>query len=132
MPGKPASAAKSDDTHAVTLSIVEARQRRDSERSEDQGQLEDSVAVHEVRGKVFTTPPGQIDDLKAISGVAEVIEQKLNDLGVYTYEQIMDWDEAAVEEYSKLMAFKDRIQRENWVEQARRLHYENQYRRRAA
>ncbi|MFN3192612.1 MAG: hypothetical protein ACE361_19020 [Aureliella sp.] len=73
-------------------------------------------------GLVYTEVPAEVDDLKAIYGIAGVLEGKLNDFGVYTYEQIMQWDEAAVEEFSARLAFKDRIERDGWILQASRLY----------
>jgi predicted flap endonuclease-1-like 5' DNA nuclease len=73
-------------------------------------------------GSIYIHEPAIKDDLKQISGVVESLEKKLNDFGVYTYEQIMDWDDSAIEAFSDLLAFKDRISREDWVAQARRLH----------
>ena len=58
------------------------------------------------------------------SGIAQVLEKKLNAFGVYTYRQIMEWDPVAVAEFSKLLSFRDRIERDDWVGQARNLHYE--------
>ena len=78
----------------------------------------------EVLGMVYTQPPRNKDDLKCISGIALVLERKLNAFGVYTYRQIMDWDEVAVVEFSKLLSFRDRIERDDWIGQARSLHYE--------
>jgi predicted flap endonuclease-1-like 5' DNA nuclease len=72
----------------------------------------------ERRGLVYTSAPSQVDDLKKISGVARVLEQRLNEFGIYTYKQIMEWDPVAVEEFSKLLAFRDRIDRDNWIGQA--------------
>ncbi len=73
-------------------------------------------------GTIYVHEPAFKDDLKQISGVVESFEKKLNDFGVYTYKQIMDWDDSAIEAFSDLLAFKDRISREDWVAQARRLH----------
>jgi predicted flap endonuclease-1-like 5' DNA nuclease len=75
-------------------------------------------------GLVYETSPAYQDDLKLISGIGEILEKRLNDLGVYTYEQIMNWDQAAVNEFSTRLAFSDRIESDEWVEQARRLHCE--------
>ncbi len=72
-------------------------------------------------GMVFVRPPANRDDLKRISGVEETLEARLNDFGVFTFEQIMNWDDLAIAEFSKLLSFRDRIQRENWIGQARRL-----------
>ena len=78
----------------------------------------------DVLGMVYTQPPKRKDDLKRISGIAQVLEKKLNAFGVYTYRQIMEWDPVAVAEFSKLLSFRDRIERDDWVGQARNLHYE--------
>jgi predicted flap endonuclease-1-like 5' DNA nuclease len=61
----------------------------------------------------------QADDLKRIKGIGVMIEKKLNALGVATYEDIANWTSADIERISEQLDFKGRIQRENWVEQAR-------------
>ena len=63
--------------------------------------------------------------LGPITGIAEVLERKLNAFGVYKYKQVMEWDAIAVAEFSKLLSFKDRIQRDDWIGQARRLFQEH-------
>ncbi|MEM7456143.1 MAG: hypothetical protein AAF456_17490 [Planctomycetota bacterium] len=86
----------------------------------------------ERRGVVFTTVPDQVDDLKLISGIAEVLETKLNNYGVYTFKQIAEWDDIAVQEFSELLeTFKDRIYRDDWRGQASIL-YRKRHQRRAA
>ena len=72
-------------------------------------------------GPLYRRAPKQRDDLKQIHGIASVMERKLNRIGVYSYQQIMEWDDVAVAEFSNLLAFGDRIQRDNWIGQARRL-----------
>jgi predicted flap endonuclease-1-like 5' DNA nuclease len=61
----------------------------------------------------------QADDLKRIKGIGFQIEKQLNALGVATYEDIANWTSEDIEHISKSLDFKGRIQRENWVEQAR-------------
>lgn len=84
------------------------------------------------RGLVYTEEPADRDDLKLISGIAEVLEAKLNDLGVYTFKQIKDWTPAEVEEYGRLFHFKDRISREEWQAQASRFYQARATRQRRA
>ncbi|MDX1784680.1 MAG: NADH-quinone oxidoreductase subunit E [Roseovarius sp.] len=63
---------------------------------------------------------GKADDLKMIKGVGPKLEQLLNRLGFYHFDQIANWsgDEVAwVDE--NLQGFKGRVSRDNWVEQAR-------------
>ena len=63
---------------------------------------------------------GQPDDLEQISGVGPMLEALLNEVGVFYYWQIAEWtpeDIAWVE--SKLMHFRGRILRDDWVGRAR-------------
>ena len=71
------------------------------------------------RGLVFTETPSTCDDLKRISGIAEVLEKRLNDFGIYTFKQVMEWQPVEIEEFSRLLAFRDRIVRDDWQGQAR-------------
>ena len=48
-----------------------------------------------------------------------LIEKKLNSMGVVNYEQIADWTADDIGRISQSLDFKGRIERENWVEQAR-------------
>lgn len=72
-------------------------------------------------GMIYPTKPEEVDDLTALKGIGKGLEQRLHELGVYTYAQIALWTEDQVAEYSSRLAFKDRIQRERWVAQAQGL-----------
>jgi predicted flap endonuclease-1-like 5' DNA nuclease len=66
---------------------------------------------------------GEPDDLKLIVGVGPVLERMLHNLGVTTFRQIARWSERDVAEFdAKLPEFPGRIQRDQWVTQARALH----------
>jgi hypothetical protein len=56
-----------------------------------------------------------------MKGIAKVLEQRLHEFGIYTYKQIAVWTEEQIKEFSSRLAFKDRIHREKWVEQAQKL-----------
>jgi predicted flap endonuclease-1-like 5' DNA nuclease len=62
---------------------------------------------------------GAIDDLKRIRGIGVLIERKLNSLGITAYEQVANWTGADIDRISQVLDFKGRIERENWIEQAR-------------
>lgn len=72
-------------------------------------------------GLIFKKPPPQVDDLTRLNGISPVLQKHLNELGVYRFNQIALWDETQISEFSRRLAFKDRIEREHWVDQARRL-----------
>ncbi len=80
-----------------------------------------TTAATSNRGRVFESAPDQVDDLKVISGVGPGIEEKLNGFGVYTYAQIAEWDASNVATFDELLSFKGRIDRDNWIEQAKEL-----------
>ncbi len=69
----------------------------------------------------FATAPENADDLKRIKGVGAVIEETLNGLGIYQFQQIASWSDDNTSWVENFLAFPGRIQRENWIEQARTL-----------
>lgn len=87
----------------------------------------DSEAAKEiVKSKIGATIPvataDEKDDLKEISGVGPFIEEKLNDLGLFTYEQISLFDYELVDHVTDAIEFfPGRIKRDNWVKQAKDL-----------
>ncbi len=61
------------------------------------------------------------DDLKQLSGVGPALEKKLLAAGVTSFAQIAAWTEADIAEFDEKLSFKGRIEREGWVEQAKKL-----------
>ena len=61
------------------------------------------------------------DDLKKLSGVGPALEKKLLAAGVTTFAQIAAWGPEDIAEFDEKLSFKGRIERENWVEQAKDL-----------
>jgi predicted flap endonuclease-1-like 5' DNA nuclease len=71
---------------------------------------------------VQPAPEGPPDDLTRMKGVGPKLVALLHDLGVTHFSQIAAWsdeDIAAIDQH--LGAFRGRITRDRWVEQARRL-----------
>ncbi|WP_114009954.1 hypothetical protein [Cohaesibacter intestini] len=64
---------------------------------------------------------GKADDLKKIKGIGKVLEGKLNDLGIHHFEQIANWSQAEVNWVTTFLSFKGRIEREEWIPQAKGL-----------
>ena len=65
--------------------------------------------------------PTKPDDLKLISGVGPKIEGILHDLGIYTYRQVAGWTKTERAWVDSYLNFKGRIEREDWVKQAKAL-----------
>ncbi len=64
---------------------------------------------------------GKADNLKLLKGVGPKLEETLNSLGFYHYDQIAAWTEAQVAWVDARLKFKGRIERDGWIEQAKQL-----------
>ncbi|MGI9352253.1 MAG: hypothetical protein ACR2O3_11880 [Rhizobiaceae bacterium] len=61
------------------------------------------------------------DDLKQIRGIGPKIEERLNGVGIVSFSQVAAWKPKDQREIGEKLAFKGRIEREDWVKQARLL-----------
>lgn len=61
------------------------------------------------------------DDLTQIKGLGPVISAKLAGIGVTSASQVAAWTDQDIDKIDEQLALKGRIQREEWVEQARKL-----------
>ncbi len=62
------------------------------------------------------------DDLKIISGIGPFIEERLNALDIYTFEQISKFSPTDIETVTEAIEFfPGRIARDHWVDQAKKL-----------
>ncbi|MEX0281655.1 MAG: endonuclease [Arenibacterium sp.] len=62
---------------------------------------------------------GKADNLKLLKGVGPKLEQTLNELGFYHFDQIAAWTDAHVAWVDERLKFKGRIERDGWIEQAK-------------
>jgi len=70
---------------------------------------------------LFDRPKGEADDLTRIDGVAEVLAGKLNALGIIQFEQIANFSDEDIARVDEVLDFKGRIEREDWIGQAKAL-----------
>lgn len=67
-------------------------------------------------------PDREPDDLTRIDGIGPFIAQKLNQIGVHTFEQIATWNTARVQQVTAQIGYlPGRIEKDNWIGQAARL-----------
>lgn len=67
------------------------------------------------------TSAAVVDDLKLLSGVGPTLEKKLHDNGVTRFSQIAAWTPDDVAAMDEKLSFKGRIDRDGWIEQAKKL-----------
>ncbi len=66
-------------------------------------------------------PAGKADDLTRIKGIGPKLSSLLNELGIYHFKQIANWSDAEARWVDDYLAFKGRVDREDWIPQARAL-----------
>lgn len=64
---------------------------------------------------------GGADDLKKLKGVGPALEKKLHAAGVTSFAQIAAWGPEDVAEMDDKLSFKGRIERDDWIGQAKDL-----------
>ncbi len=69
--------------------------------------------------KGFKKPKGETDDLKKLGGVGRKFEEKLNELGVTTFEQIANFTDDEIAQLDDVLNLKGRIEQEDWAGQAK-------------
>lgn len=64
-------------------------------------------------------PTRKPDDLKLISGIGETLEKTLHKCGIFYFEQIASFNLKDVKTVDELLNFRGRIDRDDWIKQAR-------------
>lgn len=107
-PSKKKPAAKSEDKKPAEKKAAPEAEKADDKPAADTTPL-------------FKAPAGEPDDLKKISGVGAVLEKKLNALGITKYAQVAAFTKAEIDQVDEVLSFKGRIEREDWLSQAKKL-----------
>jgi branched-chain amino acid transport system ATP-binding protein len=80
-----------------------------------------AAKTKEISNRLAAPRGGKADNLTRIKGIGTVNEKKLNDHGIFHFDQIGAWKKADVEAAEAYLAFDGRIAREEWVKQAKLL-----------
>ncbi len=73
------------------------------------------------RGEEAGAPSSGGDDLSLLSGVGPVLEKKLREAGISTFRQIAELTPEQAAELDEKLNLRGRIEREEWIEQAKEL-----------
>ena len=87
----------------------------------DASQEQKADAVGERPQGLAAPRGGKADDLKRIRGIGKINEGRLNSLGIFHFDQVASWTRPQVMWVGTYLSFPGRIDRENWVEQAKAL-----------
>ncbi|SEW01847.1 NADH dehydrogenase subunit E [Cognatiyoonia koreensis] len=115
-PGPKPAANKPASKHGITKQEANA-----DSAAKPRGKSNPPVdgASTEKKPKTLTAPrKSGADDLKRISGVGPKLEQTLNELGFWHFDQIAKWTDAEITWVDSRLKFKGRIKRDDWIGQA--------------
>ncbi len=122
---KPAPAATSAPTTASTTAKVEPAKKKSTPASKPKpkpakAQSKPVASADPGKPERLTAPrDGEADDLKRVKGIGPANEKKLNAFGIYHFDQIANWSAEQAEFIGKELSFPGRIEREDWIEQAK-------------
>ena len=118
--------AKKEDTKNVTPE-AEAQPNTPAP-SEQNGKKEvevkdtEEINVDKLLKSIGNATKADANDLKKINGIGPAYEKRLNEIGVYTYEQISQLKAADRDELAAIDGItRDKIESEEWVKQAKAL-----------
>jgi len=102
--------------------VVKTKAKAKSGTPRPGGENGAQALVAEEKPLTLTEPRGgQADDLKRINGIGPKIEGILHELGFWHLDQLAGWTDAEIAWVDSRLKFKGRIQREDWVNQAKGL-----------
>ena len=121
---KPAKGKPADKTGVTEAEAQATSKAKPRSKDEPAGGGADASASEASEKPTLLEAPrsGGADDLKMIKGVGPKLEDLLNSMGIYHFDQIAAWSDAELAWVDdNLEGFKGRASRDNWVEQAGKL-----------
>jgi predicted flap endonuclease-1-like 5' DNA nuclease len=120
-----------NETDEIRRTADELRIELAGERAREASLQAEIASKREVKKMVVAEPPAQThsrftpstwqtkNDLTLISGIGPVIQRKLNDIGINSFQQISEFTPQDIDAVATaLKVFKGRIGRDNWIGQA--------------
>ena len=82
-----------------------------------------AATVVGVRPPLLSAPrDGRRDELSLIWGVADKLEERMNKMGIWHFDQIANWSPDHVKWFEfEVEGFKGRVERDKWIEQCQKL-----------
>lgn len=114
---------KLEEKHKHELDELRARaERLDAEISHLRFKIKQLEFENQSRTELRVPKEDEISDLTEIQGIGPAISRKLYAMGIYSFKQISQFDQKMIDQVGKaLKYFPDRITRDDWVGQARKL-----------
>ncbi len=99
---------------------TEKKQAKPATKSVDKPKAKPAAEIAESEPALLSEArEGGADDLKLLKGVGPGLEKTLNELGFFHFDQIADWTPEQVAWVDARLKFKGRIERDDWIGQAK-------------
>lgn len=119
-PAKPAASKKAPAKKAsVKKAAPKTEVKKATPKASPKKATLKKAAPKKAAPKAAAKKPTTPDDLKLIKGVGKLIETKLAKEGITNYAQIAAWKKADITEFDEKLSFKGRIDRDDWIKQAK-------------
>lgn len=107
--------AKAKKENEVSENLISRAENRAEEKNIE-------IDLDKLLHSIGTAKKAEADDLKKINGIGPAYEQRLNEIGIYTYEQISKLKAADRTQLEAVEGItRDKIESEEWVKQAKAL-----------
>ena len=111
---KPKAKTSKKETEVSENLVTRAEHRAEKDNIE--------MDIDKVLHSIGTAHKADADDLKEINGIGPAYEKRLNEVGIYTYEQISKLKAADKDELAAIDGItREKIEAEDWVKQAKDL-----------
>ncbi len=123
--GKKETSAKKEEPKKTSPKVKKEEEVSENlvsraEKRADESNIE--INIDKVLNSIGTATKAEAEDLKLINGIGPAYEKRLNEVGIYTYEQISKLKAADRDELSALEGItREKIESEEWVKQAKAL-----------
>ncbi len=111
-----------DELPKVQATIIKEEVTEDTQQVEDTETTQEDI--NSLLGNLGTFDPSsqQADDLKKVNGIGPVMETKLNEIGIYTFDQVSKMTKTEYDLLDSITgSFPGRAQRDDWAGQAEKL-----------
>tara|TARA_R110002049_G_scaffold23545_2_gene83275 strand:+ start:89629 stop:90501 length:873 start_codon:yes stop_codon:yes gene_type:complete len=116
---KASAAATAASAPVASDTVTPAAQKAPAKPAKAKAPARKAVAADGMPDLLSAPRAGGADDLKLISGVGPKLEQTLNELGIYHYDQVAGLRKKEIEWVDQRLRFKGRIERDDWTGQAK-------------
>ncbi len=109
---------KTTSTSSTGISTV----TEPSKDTDEKSLMAKAVIKNMIGNRIVKVTAANKDNLQLINGIGPFIEEKLNQIGIYAFEQIEQFDDEIIERVTEaIQFFPGRIKRDDWVGQASEL-----------